>query len=622
MKNNKGLSLIELLAILLLISMIVLIITPIITKTISNSNMKKYEVSYETLLREIQEKQEVKKYIVVDGQISPNLDFSGTLEGNGTISIDEEGNAEVQIQVGKSDFCVFKTHSTSKVNVKRGACNEGMLAGFELRLIQGFTTNHSISVAAFLNGNAEEYYFQINNREWLSNETIGQNYYVFEDLNYNSTYEIKAKTMTTDNIEVLSDSYFFSTVDVPNPIITPEMRAGSPIGKIDFVKMNLEDYVYRYRIDGGEWNYVTEQITEFIPAHNNHNVTAEVLDRNTDTMTSINTILDYSVLIPMPTLTVRKIQHTNYMDKYVDINYERIDNDFTYQYYSNDDAPTETRNITESVLLTKYNTTVTARVLDKNGDIMKEQQLHVLYYDDTDYYLSIVQTVNGTLGLAKLVAKAGEPVNVIFQPEPTFTIDYYTVNTETYREDSFPMPRADAVVTPTWMLDEIEKYRFKNPVLSAWSSWSTTACSPVNNIICKTTPLYSTRSKSWSEHHVCAATNRYDGATYFICEGGCSCGCPSTYSRCWDHVASSGWNYGGWSGWTTSACSGASDVCKSTTGYSKKTLTSYTYTGWAKLTDNQCNATNHCDNVNEEYGIPCCETAICKGNSAPDGCTP
>ena len=283
MKKN-GFTLIEIIAVLLVISLMFAIITPKIIEVIEDSKKEKLASSYESIARTIQNEtffaNDEVEYTIINGKISPSLSVESRPNGNGTITLNPDGNIEMMID--SDGYCVYKSYQNSKITVTKGSC-DGNLSDYELVLKVGRITNHSIKVISQYYGNGQEYLYRKNSEEFVSNQEI--NYYTYEDLVYNTTYDLQGKVIEENGTYAISKIKKVTTLNVPNIKITKKVEGRNVYAIIDFTELK-EGYSYRYKLDKGNdtnWQEVTnETLTngklEVLIPENQTNVTAQILD--------------------------------------------------------------------------------------------------------------------------------------------------------------------------------------------------------------------------------------------------------------------------------------------------------------------------------------------------------
>lgn len=97
--NNKGFTIIELLAVLIVLSIILVIAVPRVLNIIETSKKKSFEVSANKLIKEAAKEfakdNLEKEYIITNGSFEGNkLDVKGDMPLSGTINILEDGKKQ------------------------------------------------------------------------------------------------------------------------------------------------------------------------------------------------------------------------------------------------------------------------------------------------------------------------------------------------------------------------------------------------------------------------------------------------------------------------------------------------------------------------------------------------
>src|SRR5574344_2640301 len=196
MKKN-GFTLIEIIAVLLVISLMFAIITPKIIEVVESSKKEKLATSFENIARAIQNEtmfpNENVEYTLINGKITPSLYIENKVNGNGTITLNQDGNIEMMID--SDGYCIYKSYQNSSIIVTKGTC-DGNISDYELVLKVGRITNHSIKVISEYYGNGNEYLYRKGNEDFITNGVT--NYYTYDGLTYNTTYELQGKVIDED----------------------------------------------------------------------------------------------------------------------------------------------------------------------------------------------------------------------------------------------------------------------------------------------------------------------------------------------------------------------------------------------------------------------------------------
>ena len=120
---KKGFTLVELIAVIVILSIIALISTPAVLSVIEETKINNYRNSMYGLLRAVEEDHTASgvmttEYIIVDGVVEPDIDFTGDLSGsNGTITYDE--NEKTTLTINNGTYCATKAPEKKQITVKK-----------------------------------------------------------------------------------------------------------------------------------------------------------------------------------------------------------------------------------------------------------------------------------------------------------------------------------------------------------------------------------------------------------------------------------------------------------------------------------------------------------------------
>lgn len=123
---KRGFTLVELLAVIVILGIISLISIPIVTGVLERVKINNYRNSIYGLLRAVEEHHTetgvtVNEYIIKDGVIEPTIDFTGKVDGSGTITYDE--NEKTTIKIGNDNLCATKAPNKKQITVTKGKCS-------------------------------------------------------------------------------------------------------------------------------------------------------------------------------------------------------------------------------------------------------------------------------------------------------------------------------------------------------------------------------------------------------------------------------------------------------------------------------------------------------------------
>ena len=118
--NKKGFTIVELLAVLIVLALILLIAIPKVLNIIETSKMKSFEINANKLvheaLKEYAKDSLEKKYIIENGEFTlNNLKVNGELPLNATIMVSSDG--EVAIAAYNDKWCAIKNVNEDRVTV-------------------------------------------------------------------------------------------------------------------------------------------------------------------------------------------------------------------------------------------------------------------------------------------------------------------------------------------------------------------------------------------------------------------------------------------------------------------------------------------------------------------------
>lgn len=128
--NKKGITLIELLTTLIIMGIIAVITTPIVLNSIESFKRKSFKTSVDAVIQAI--RLDIKNvptdktvyYRVINGTLRYNnrtLETSGSLNGEGTVIVDENGKISLAIKYDK--WCASRDFTDQDVIVSEEACN-------------------------------------------------------------------------------------------------------------------------------------------------------------------------------------------------------------------------------------------------------------------------------------------------------------------------------------------------------------------------------------------------------------------------------------------------------------------------------------------------------------------
>lgn len=125
---KKGFTLLELLAVVIVLAIIAIITTPVVLNVVESSKKSAFKTSINNMIKllrtEMYGQSDLEKiYTVQNGVIHPNMNLSGKIDGTGVVQIDTNGN--IYFCLNHSDgYYAIKEYSDIDYYVKEGTCSE------------------------------------------------------------------------------------------------------------------------------------------------------------------------------------------------------------------------------------------------------------------------------------------------------------------------------------------------------------------------------------------------------------------------------------------------------------------------------------------------------------------
>lgn len=165
MKKNKAFTLVELLAVIVILGLLAIIIIPKTQKTISDSKKNTYEVSANSLSNEatsyfLAQKAKTSEFNECEYDFTNNnntcmgFDFKGKKPDSGILKIDNRGNVKFAVKFG--DYCYKKIKSSSEIITNEYDAETCTLNAF--KLVSDTDNNGIISTGDEYETNGENFY--------------------------------------------------------------------------------------------------------------------------------------------------------------------------------------------------------------------------------------------------------------------------------------------------------------------------------------------------------------------------------------------------------------------------------------------------------------------------------
>lgn len=122
---KKGFTLIELLAVMAILGVISLITLPVVSNVLNQTKINNYRNSIYGLLRAVEADHTengvtTNVYTIKNGVIEPDIDFSGKVDGSGTIEYNAD--EKTTIKIGNDELCATKAPNKKQITVTKGKC--------------------------------------------------------------------------------------------------------------------------------------------------------------------------------------------------------------------------------------------------------------------------------------------------------------------------------------------------------------------------------------------------------------------------------------------------------------------------------------------------------------------
>lgn len=279
--KRKGFTLVELLAVIIVLATIAVIIVPNVIVVVQRSEKDSFEKSAYGILtaaKEYYQEQESKEDFTgrtFDFKESTDLEFEGKKPTGGTVTINAEGNVEIYVTDNK--YCAIKEMNSNEVTVL--PLDEVENCGGEMKAptVGGFTVkDDSIEASRFtvvgactdeVGINKYEFYIyeegkEVEDAEWISSKS---GIYTFQNLNSNTTYKVKMRCQNNNGIKQIADNVLEVTtgeVEVAC-VVKPNTNGWEKEKTVEITYTDKEQYTKEYSRDNGKtWRTVESNKTE------------------------------------------------------------------------------------------------------------------------------------------------------------------------------------------------------------------------------------------------------------------------------------------------------------------------------------------------------------------------
>ena len=284
MKNRRGFTLIEIIAVIVILSIIAIMTVPIIIGIINNTRISSYRESVRNILKATD------LYIASDNFVNfpPEginvIDVSIQMKNknfvSGKIIKNIQGNLELE-KVSNGQYCGKGV--LEYIVVVEGSCDQLDTTPPTITINSNLITSSSIMIV----GTSEDYESGISGYQFSKNNgltwTIKQtsNVYTFTGLTNNVDYTFKVRAINNNNLVADSSELVVKTrdIEIPTYSINTTEWSTSKIVTILY-PFREEGYSYEYSLDNAlTWQIVEEPITEKqIIFNENGSVIARILD--------------------------------------------------------------------------------------------------------------------------------------------------------------------------------------------------------------------------------------------------------------------------------------------------------------------------------------------------------
>ena len=259
-KKKTGFTLLELLAVIVILAIIALIVSPFVTKAIKEARKGAFKNTAYGIVASLDVYQSQKletgfinttflysNYLETNSANSDSLPYKGKKPKNGIVLL--RANGKVEMAISDGNYCAYKFLDKAEIEVVDRECPDDILSKYIVNLELIEKTNTTIQVKASIIRGASEYYFKIDNGSFISNLDKSIDTFTFGELTPGTEHEIVAKAKTEDGdfvsevLKVTTNGYSMTSevVDITNTTI--KVRS----------KISSGDANYYFKIGNGTW---------------------------------------------------------------------------------------------------------------------------------------------------------------------------------------------------------------------------------------------------------------------------------------------------------------------------------------------------------------------------------
>jgi len=259
--EKKGFTLVELLAVIVILVVIALISVPIVLNIVKKAQKEAFQDSVYHIMEGakldavINERVLPISYVIDDNQITPNVSFSGNINAYGEIMIDKNGKTKVEVDNGT--WCARKGYSDSKLVLSSSPCTDNpIIIGdltVEIKWGEGLlVTSSAISKSSKIIG----YEFKIKKDNQVIDSYSSEekeHLFSFEKLSNHEQYQIEVVVKDSQNHEKDTNIiYDFSYEPILTRYVVVEVFEhldgnGAVINELEF--LDASDNKLSYTVD-------------------------------------------------------------------------------------------------------------------------------------------------------------------------------------------------------------------------------------------------------------------------------------------------------------------------------------------------------------------------------------